>query len=180
MIQGNKKIYVICLIALLMTCDQLLAQTASRNSKNNRGVESKSAEEIQRLQWEIAFLKTRLDDLESGEAHIRLEDAAFDITRNRFGSFTVSCIAVNPFLDGFKVRFRLGNLTNATYNSFKLKFRWFTKDKADPNTKELSFTNNFYAGSFIDVEAPFTPATPGEFKEISVKILLNQMEMPHR
>jgi hypothetical protein len=100
------------------------------------------------------------------------------------GSFLVSCEDVTPYLDGYKIRLRIGNLSSATYNGFKLTVKWgrampTTVDQADGGTnslkeKEMSFTEDLRPGAWNSVEVVLSPAKPDQLKFL----VLANMETP--
>lgn len=141
--------------------------------------------EVTRLAVETYFLKSRVESLESGQATASTEEQGYDIARTKFGPFTVSTRGVTPYLDGFKVKLRVGNLTNADFNGAKLKLAWGPPfdgnsheewEKAQKK-KEMSVTNRFASGSFTDVEVILTPAKPEEIKSFAVGFELDQLQL---
>ncbi|MFL6262548.1 MAG: hypothetical protein ACJ76Y_22855 [Thermoanaerobaculia bacterium] len=141
--------------------------------------------QVQSLQWDIFFLKSRVETLESGEATVSTEEQGYDVSRTKFGPFTVSTRGAAPYLDGYKVKLRIGNLTNANFNGAKLKLGWGPPyDPKNPEEweksrkkREISLTNKLPSGSFTDVEIILTPAKPEEIKSFTVGFELDQLEL---
>ena len=140
---------------------------------------------IAKLELEATFLKFRVEALESGAANPSTEEQGYDIARTKFGPFTVSTRGVTPYLDGFKIRLRVGNLTNADFNGAKLNLGWgppYEGQKYDEwekaqKKRQVSVTNRFASGSFTDIEVILTPAKPEEVKSISVGFELDQLQL---
>jgi len=140
---------------------------------------------VARLEMDTFFLKSRIESLESGEATASTEEQGYDIARTKFGPFTVSTRGVTPYLDGFKVKLRVGNLTNADFNGAKLKLGWgppydgknYEEWQKAQKKKEMSATNRFASGSFTDVEVILMPAKPEEIKSITVGFELDQLQL---
>ena len=70
------------------------------------------SEDVGKLQIDLLKLQFRVDALESGDASVSSEEQGYGIANTNFGTFTVSTRAVTPYLDGFKVKLRIGNLTS--------------------------------------------------------------------
>ena len=144
--------------------------------------------QVQTLQWDLFFLKNRVETLESGEATVSTEEQGYDVSRTKFGPFTVSARGAAPYLDGYKVKLRIGNLTNANFNGAKLKLGWGPPyDPKKPEDweksqkkREISITSKLASGSFTEVEVILTPAKPEEIKSFTVGFELDQLELRAR
>jgi hypothetical protein len=131
------------------------------------------------------MLQFRVDNLESGDASISTEEHAFGVAKTEFGSFTISTRAVTPYLDGFKVKLSIGNLTSADFNGARITVTWGPPfDKKNPSEsfrkqqkKEFSVTNRLSSGAWTDLEVVLTPAKPEDVKTLSVGIKLNQLAL---
>lgn len=129
-----------------------------------------------------------MNALESGDATVSTEEEGYDVARTKFGPFTVSTRGATPYLDGFKVKLRIGNLTNANFNGAKLKVAWgppFNAQNVEEwsnaqKTKEIDMTTQFRSGAFTDVEIALTPAKADEIKSFTVGIELNQLALRTR
>lgn len=85
---------------------------------------SELSNQIKELRSDLFALQFRVLALESAEATVSTEEEGYDIAKTKFGPFTVSCRGATPYLDGFKVKLRIGNLTNAMFNGAKLNISW--------------------------------------------------------
>lgn len=143
--------------------------------------------QVKDLGLEIDALKLRVETLESqrSSATVKTDAQGYDIARTKHGPVTVSAVGVTPFLDGFKVQLRVGNLTGASFEGAKVKVEWglpwdpkaaqeYFKSR---KSKDFSVTQTFRAGSFTDVEVAVTPAAPSEVKELEVGLQFNSMRM---
>lgn len=145
-----------------------------------------TAEEFRKLRGEVLVLKHRLSSFEEGAATVSTEEEGFDVARTKFGPLTVSARGATPYLDGYKVKIRIGNLANANFNGAKLKLGWgppwdSQKDLEEwskaQKTKEMSLTTKLASGSFTDVDVVLTPARPEDIKSFTVGFELNQIEL---
>lgn len=148
------------------------------------------SEEVRKLQTNLLKLQFRVDALESGGALVSTEEQGYGIAKTNFGAFTISANAVTPYLDGFKVKLRIGNLTSANFNGAKIAVSWGgAKDifeqivndveggSKNRKKKEVSVTNQFPSGAFTDLEVVLTPAKPEEIKTLWVGIQLDQLAL---
>jgi hypothetical protein len=167
-------VFVLITAVLLASCNQ--GSTSSDFSK-----------QITELKSELLVLQIRVSALESGEATVSTEEEGYDIAKTKFGPFTVSCSGATPYLDGFKVKLRIGNLTNAKFNGAKLNICWgprFDSEKIkyeewskNQKKKTINLTDSFTPGSFKDIEVALTPAKAEEIKFFTVGIELNQLAL---
>lgn len=143
------------------------------------------SEEVRNLKTDLLKLQFRVDALESGDASVSTEEQGYGIAKTNFGAFTISTKAVTPYLDGFKVRLRIGNLTSADFNGAKVTVSWGPPfDEKNPDEyfknqkkREFSLTNKFSSGAFTDLEVVLTPAKPEDVKTLSVGIQLDQLAL---
>lgn len=144
--------------------------------------------DVRKLQMDLLQLQFRVDALESGDASVSAEEQGYGVAKTSFGAFTISTRSVTPYLDGFKIKLRIGNLTTANFNGAKLTVTWGPPyDVKNPSEyfknqkkKEFSLTNQFVSGAFTDVEVALTPAKPEDVKTLSVGIQLDQLSLRAR
>lgn len=144
-----------------------------------------NSEELRKLQTDLLVLQFRVDALESKDASVSTEEQAYGIAKTNFGAFTISARAVTPYLDGYKIKLRIGNLTSANFNGAKITVSWgppldkgnFSEYFKNQKKKEFSVTNQFSSGAFTDLEVALTPAKPEEVKTLSVGIQLDQLSL---
>lgn len=141
------------------------------------------------LEVKLWGLEYRLSELEGGTASISTEEEKYGITRTPYGPFLVLCRSVTPFLDGYKVKLAIGNITSASFSGAKIKIGWglpFPKEgKADDyaryfkskKDKEFDVTDFFRSGAYTEVELSISPSTPEEIKQLEVGITLNTVSL---
>ena len=147
-----------------------------------------SQDDLMKLRFELFALKQRVATLESGEATVSTDEEGYDVARTKFGPLTVSTRGATPYLDGYKVKLRIGNLTNANFNGAKVKLGWgppfdaknYQEWSKAQKSKEVDITTKLASGAFTDVEVSLTPAKPEEVKSFTVGFTLNQLELRAR
>lgn len=171
---------------LLSACKQQEASSPPASVASSPATApSVSVDDIRKLENQVFLLQQRVAALESGEAAVTTEEEGYDIAHTKFGPLTVSSRGATPFLDGYKVKLRIGNLSNANFNGVKLNLAWgLPFDANNPGqwsksqkTKELALTTKLASGTFTDVEVALTPAKPEEIKVFTVGFELNQLEL---
>lgn len=178
---SETSVLLLLAISVLTSCNQ--APPAAQKSAPQPQPEL--TDEFQTLRRDFFRLQFRVSALESQDASVSTEEQGYGIAKTNFGAFTVSTRAVTPYLDGFKVKLRIGNLTSAAFSGAKISVTWGPPfDEKNPEeysknrkTKEFSVTTRFPAGSFTDLEVALTPAKPGEVKTLSVGIQLDQLSL---
>jgi hypothetical protein len=141
--------------------------------------------EIDRLTDRVDRLLVRLSILESEAATVDTESQAFDIAKTPFGPFTISAKEITPFLDGYKVKLHIGNVTSARFVGARLKVGWGVPMGALPTreflkaqkSKDIEVMHEFPPGAFTVVEVALTPAKADEVKELSVSLKLSQLQL---
>ena len=146
---------------------------------------SELTEQIKKLRSDLFILQFRVSALESGEATVSTEEEGYGVAKTKFGPLTISTRGATPYLDGFKVKLRIGNLTNANFNGAKLNVVWgppfdeknIEEWNKNQRKKEIDLTTRFLSGVFTDVEIALTPAKAEDIKSFTVGIELNQLSL---
>lgn len=158
---------------------------------------SVAVDELKELRSEINQLRRRISSLEASEATVSTEEEGYDVARTKFGPLIVSTRSATPYLDGYKVTLRIGNLTSANFNGVKLNLAWgIPRVKTDAplhaglddfdewlkwhklqKKKEVALTTTLDSGAFIDIEVTLTPAKPEEIKSFTVGFELDQLQL---
>jgi hypothetical protein len=176
---------ILLLAILSAACSQKTEQVSPANAASAPSSEAKLRDELQQLKWDLYFLKSRVNTIEAGDATISTEEHGYDVARTKFGPFTVSARGVTPYLDGHKVKLRIGNLTNANFSDAKLKLSWgppFDQNRLDEweknqKKREVKLNENLVSGSFTDVEVILTPSKPEDIKSFSVGFELDKLQL---
>ena len=149
---------------------------------------SELTEKITKLRSDFFALQYRVSALESGVATVSTEEEGYGVAKTKFGPFTVSTRSASPYLDGFKIKLRIGNLTNANFNGAKLNVNWgpplddknlknIEEWSKNQRQKEIDLTKGFPSGAFTDAEIVLTPAKAEDIKNFTVGIELNQLSL---
>lgn len=132
--------------------------------------------EVFKLRDDLYNLKKRVSDLEPQQGEwISSEAAGYGLVQTRFGAFTVSIKAVTPYLDGYKVKFVIGNLTGADFSGAKITVGW-----GSHQSREFNVTNRFSSGAFTTTEVALTPAVSEDIKACYVSIRLDELLLRER
>ncbi len=123
--------------------------------------------EVNLLKQQVFRLQTQLTNFTDGSASISTEDKGYDIAQTKFGSFAVVCRNASPYLDGYKIRLGIGNLTSASFRGAKINVWW------GENSKEFDVTDSFVPGRYTTIEVVLTPAKPEDIKALTVSLEFN-------
>ena len=174
--------------ALVAACNQGTTNGAVSSNNSQQPASTRTSElteQIKKLRSDLFVLQFRVSALESGEATVSTEEEGYGVAKTKFGPLTVSTRGATPYLDGFKVKLRIGNLTNANFNGAKLNVAWgppfdeknLEEWSKNQKKKEIDLTTHFLSGAFTDVEIALTPAKAEEIKSFTVGIELNQLSL---
>lgn len=141
--------------------------------------------ENDKLEKRLSALELEVASLETGSAWVSTENGMYDIARTKFGPFAVSSKGVTPYLDGFKVKLEIGNLTTATFQGVKLNLVWGLPPSGGvqggppPGMKNRDYdlTMVLRPGYFNTAEVVVAPAKPEEVKHILVGMELNELSL---
>ena len=129
---------------------------------------------LAQIEQQIRQVQDRIDRLEQDEqaASISTESGRniYQLARTRYGTFTISAKDVTQYLDGFKVRLEIGNLTSAQFTGAEISVAWGASHR-----KQFQVTNSFRPGTFTEVEVALTPAKSEDVKRLTVGISVNQL-----
>lgn len=162
------------------------APTTNNSQQPTATPTSELTDQIKKLRTDLFKLRFRVDALESSDATVSTEEEGYDVAKTKFGPLTVATRGAKPYLDGFKVKLQIGNLTNANFNGAKLNVGWgppFDEKKdilewsKNQRKKEIDLTTRFLSGAFTDVEIVMTPAKAEDIKSITVGIELNRLSL---
>lgn len=74
-----------------------------------------------KLKMEVWQLQSDLHRLTSKPATVSPDSSAFSLCRNEYGAFPVAIDGVQPYLDGYKIKMKIGNPTSATLTDVDLR-----------------------------------------------------------
>lgn len=155
--------------------------------------EINSLEKVQSLLMEFAVNLS-----ESGYVKVSTEADNYSTAKTNFGNFPVIAGKVEPYLDGYKVHLRVGNITTASFNGAKVTVKWGLEPnpymiaenlvegydplnivKKKQKSKEFDISNIFRPGSYCGFDVILSPAKPEEVKAIYVKLSFSRISL-HR
>lgn len=167
MIRVNLCVAVLCMAAV-SACGE--REPADSSSAGRFVIEDEAAaDEIAELKTSIATVAGRVDALEIGQryATISTTDQYSDVMTSQYGTFTVAPQGISPYLDGYKVKLRVGNLTAATFQRPTLKV-YYGVDSM--KMKEVPIMPDLKSGWFTVTEVVLSPAKAEEVKTLMVGI----------
>lgn len=153
-------------------------------------------EENKELRQKVASLEfsnylndARLSSIDQSPATITDGDG-YGIGRTPQGPVAIVMDKIQPYLDGYKVTLRVGNMAAASMNGGEFEVEWglqYGAKNATPSqvhaskkTKTFSSTSQFPSGAYTLVDVTLTPATPDEVKTLNVSTKWNiiSLRMP--
>jgi hypothetical protein len=166
---------LILLMGLILSCGQPSSSTSSSNVANLETKVMALEAKLATIESDIATLRINIANANNEAAFVSTEEEGYSIAKTDLGAFAIVSKGATPYLDGYKVKLLIGNLTSATFNGFKLNIAW-GKGK-DRKNKEFGLTNRLYPGIYSKIEVALTPAKPEDIKMLSVGLNLHQIWM---
>lgn len=158
-------------IAFIVPLSFIVGCENKQKTSDSSAVQEKTlSARVDELEGDVAGLQLNMQSLSDGSALVSTQEKGYAIARTKFGSFAIVCKDVNQFLDGYKVRLSIGNLTSARFDGTKIFVKW---GKSFLKNKEISVTDSFFPGRYTTIEVVITPAKPEDVKELIVTLKFN-------
>jgi hypothetical protein len=126
------------------------------------------------VQQSVATLYNRVSEYQGGELH--LTDKGFSRIDTNGGTFFVSVVKAEPYLNGYRLFINIGNPSMATFDGVKMTFLYGDSEKlAELQTKEISSPAKLAAGAWTQVEATLAPATTDNLKYVTLSMETNTL-----
>lgn len=135
------------------------------------------ATRVSALEASQTIFQSSIDSINNDPALITTDDEAYGITRNKFGAFIVSCRGAAPYLDGYKIKLWIGNLTSITYKGFKIHIGYGPGIYPGSLTKDIDSTESLFPGRYSSISVVLAPAKPSDVKTLEVSIDLNEVSL---
>jgi hypothetical protein len=143
---------------------------------------SQQAEQIKELETRLHAVETLANssaiaivNLDDRYAHLNTESETYDLMRNRFGVFPVTCKSVKPHLDGYEFKVDIGNSTNMVFHGAKVRCRW--EEGILKFNKEFEVTNTFLPRIYTPIKITINPLTSKAVNTVEVFLVFDQLSL---
>lgn len=173
------------LIATYVAFVVLLSGCGDKTRSGPEGPAASSPPSAAELSEKLAALEKKLGKLQLDQFSASLagpqgevwfdpqDDKGYQAVSAPAGSMLVVLEKVEPYLDGFTVRMKLGNPSSAGYSGFKASVQWgrkFDLDKSEEHNrlaqKNIDSREFLAPGSWTIVTFNVAPATPEQVRRI--------------
>lgn len=126
-------------------------------------------------------------------ARVSVDDKGYSFVRTEHGTFLINIDKAEPYLDGHKVTFRIGNMTSAKFSKPKLKIEYGPRMKEEGDVtknyeeyissrknKDESILLDLAPGSYTFVPVTIAPSTAEDLRDVTVSIELDVVELYQR
>jgi hypothetical protein len=186
-------------VSLLAIC---IAVSGCSQERPGSGVGMKIGEleaKLSALEATVGYLTKRLNDLDFQQALLRsaserYRTATFDPADKGYarldtsgGTFLVSVDDAKPFLEGYKLVLKIGNIQAVRYSSYTLKTSWgekwdsgkqnYQKWRESLKTKEFRQTEQLVPGTWNRVELTLSPAKAAEIGYLEIEMVTDVVSM---
>ena len=163
------------------------ALSACDGQRGASGGAATSSEEVRSqidsLESKVTELAGRLNSVEV--ALLDCSSAGYDQVNTPMATFLVACDDATPYLNGFKLNLRIGNLTMATFSAPELRLRWaaelldFIRDSGSTAVGHTSakLTTDLRPGSWTKATVVVAPATPEQMKNIELRLVVDMVTL---
>lgn len=164
---------------LLGLCVPSLLKTKARTDANGFEIapDVKTFAFDQAKQADLQNLESRVTHLEAvtskhAVASLSADDKNWNFAQTDLGPMILYIASAEPYLDGYRLKLRIGNPYAVTPNGCKLSFTW------GKHTKTQDIFNDLKIGRFTDIDVSLTPATAQDLKFVEVALELSEMSFP--
>ncbi|MDB5800070.1 MAG: hypothetical protein JWL63_1009 [Rhodocyclales bacterium] len=142
------------------------------------------AKRLAEVEGKVALMQ--LESLMKDDAAtVSTEENTYGVAKTNFGQFPVIARNLTPYLDGYKAKIGVGNLSTAQFNGAKMTVSWGPPyDENKPNeyasqrkSKQFDLTTVFLPGNYGYAEVVLTPATAAEVKSLSIQVIFNSISL---
>jgi hypothetical protein len=167
---------------------------SSSSCSRTQGSDAASA---RALQVAVDSLRERVQDLEyrlssEGVAMVDCAKPGYDRLTTSLGTFLISCDNAQAYLNGYRLRLRIGNVTSGTYFSPEVAIKWMagryddllegagdsTSGKVGRTTVQL--TTDLMPGSWTPIDVVLAPATAEQLNYIEVRLSVDEVSLRRR
>jgi outer membrane murein-binding lipoprotein Lpp len=186
---------VLCTVVAGTLLTGCVAQNEPRLKKLEEAAAQTSA-----LQSRVKILESRVTTLQSSVSQLQVsaenfKTATFDPAQpsiyeridTKGGTFLVVLENATPYVDGFRVTCKFGNISSAIYHGFTLKVTWgprFDAKTADWRTwhsslreTDIPLTNSLQPGAWNSVSFVIAPAKAEEFGYLELGLEANLVSL---
>lgn len=126
----------------------------------------------------------------------RYQSATFDPADKGYGrldtsggTFLVSVEDAKPFLDGYKIAMKIGNIQSIGYRGYTIKATWgskwerdkdYQKWKSSLKTKEVRMTEQLVPGAWNRMELTLAPAKAADIGHLEIEMVTDVVVMATR
>lgn len=175
---------LIALIALgLVGCaDKAALDAATSKAEAAEAAASAAKGELEKLKERLTDLELQHALAQASGASVSTDSKLYGVANTTQGKVLIAVESVTPYLDGFKVRLRVGNLMSANFDGAKLTIV-HAKEKASPTdlsgveTKEIQVTDTFRAGAWTYTEVVLTPVKASQIKRLNVQVEFDSVKL---
>lgn len=140
--------------------------------------------QIKKLQSNLYELNSKVAGLGVQAGTVTADSQSYTIVSTRHGPFTVALVGLTPYLDGYKAKLRVGNMSSAIFKGAKIDASWGPLISAgvddylkNRKNKEFDLSTEFKGQSFTEFEIALSPAKPDEVKEIDIGLDFNVVSL---
>lgn len=193
----HRRVIVVALIGACLVAAGCSQRTSGSEMSSKIGeLEAK----LSALESTLGLLTKQLNDLEFQQmlfrsASERYQTAIFDPADKGYsrvdtsgGTFLVSVDDAKPFLDGYKLTLKIGNIQSIGYRGYTLKTSWgmkwdssgkqdYQQWRASLKTKEFKLTEHLAPGTWNRVELALAPAKAAEIGYVEIQMATDVVSM---
>jgi hypothetical protein len=177
-------------VSLLLLTIGLMATTTAAQRHPSKGGEAAS---IAALEERIKSLEERVINLEGqlregNSVDLNTTSKSYRQVKSSNGWFLVRVAKTEPYLNGYKVTFAIGNTTTARFGGFDLSVQWGTAEPPYSDkwptwyhslqSKDEHFPGDLFAGRWNEVEMILTPAKANELGYLRLSMKTDVVSLP--
>lgn len=177
-------------VSLLLLTIGLIATLTTAQRRPNKAAE---ASNVAALEERIKSLEERVIDLErqlreGNSVELNTTGQSYRQVKSSNGWFLVRVVKTEPYLNGYKVTFAIGNTSTARFGGFDLSVQWGTAEPPYSDkwsawyhslqSKDEHFPSDLFAGRWNEVEMILTPAKPNELGYLRLSMKTDVVSLP--
>lgn len=145
-----------------------IIDTANYNSKQSEQI----ANEVDAISNKIATTETL-----SRVYRIDAEHKGCGQIQTSFATLLITTDSAEPYLDGYKLKLRVGNPTSMLLSGLTVRGFWPDASKKGLTQRDYSLTSDLAPGVWSPIEIVMAPATADDMRRAAITIGVERVEM---
>ncbi|HWZ95029.1 MAG TPA: hypothetical protein VNW30_07530 [Opitutaceae bacterium] len=176
----NFVLLVLCLLVTGCTDKANQARIATLEERNKRLVDEgilmrqdmgQLKADVKKDEEAVLFLLAKITEIDGGKpASLSATTKGFELAKTEYGSFLISLVNVEPYLDGFRVTLSIGNPLDADISDGTISINYGTSSTDAHNSVSQTIEQPIAGGHWTEVVIMVAPAKAEQLNYLGISL----------